>query len=166
MRRQAVRRCHRTLDASVLALASLGHAEVERIVHVSLVHLGDEQAHGAHHDDGVRCLDAYHYVVELLLLADAQKLHAALDDAFRRVAVARHDAVGQRTVVHSDADGCVIFLTDVQEGDETVAYLLDFFCILFIRILQLLEGAGSIYIVAWLIRTFSAYKAATSLLSD
>ena len=51
-------------------------------------------------------------------------------------------------MVHSDADGRVVFLTDVQEGDETVAYLLDFFCILFIRILQLLEGAGSIYIVA------------------
>ena len=51
-------------------------------------------------------------------------------------------------MVHSDADGRVVFLTDVQEGDETVAYLLDFFCILFIRILQLLEGTGSIYIVA------------------
>lgn len=68
-------------------------------------------------------------------------------------------------MVHSDADGCVVFLTDVQEGDETVAYLLDFFCILFIRILQLLEGTGSIYVVAGLMRTFSAYKAATSATS-
>ena len=140
---------HRTLDASVFALASLGHAEVERIVHVSLVHLGDEQAHGAHHDDGVRCLDAYHYVVELLLLADAQKLHAALDDAFRRVAVARHDAVGERTVVHADAHRGVVFAADVEEGHEAVLQLLQLVGILGIGVLNLLEHTRRVDVVAW-----------------
>ena len=139
---------HRTLDASVLAFASLGDAEVERIVHVRLVHLGDEQTHRAHHDDRVRRLDAYHYVVELFLLADAQKLHTALDDAFRRVAVARHDAVGERTVVHADAHRCVVFAADVEEGHEAVLQFLEFVGILCVGILNLLEHARRVYVVA------------------
>ena len=139
---------HRTLDASVLAFACLGDAEVERVVHVGVVHLGDEQAHGAHHDDGVRRLDAYHHVVELLLLADAQKLHAALDDAFRRVAVARHDAVGERTVVHADAHRRVVFAADIEEGHEAVLQLLELVGILRVGILNLLEHARRVYVVA------------------
>ena len=50
-------------------------------------------------------------------------------------------------MVHTDTDGRVVLLANVQEGNEAVAYLLDFFCILFVRIFQLLEGAGGIYIV-------------------
>ena len=83
------------LYTSVFALASLSHAEVERIVHVVAVHLVDKQTHCAHHDDCVGSLDGNHHIVKLLLLADAQKLHAALDDSLGSVAIARHDAVGQ-----------------------------------------------------------------------
>ena len=100
------------------------------------------------HDDRIGSLDRDDHVREILFHTDAQELHARFYHALRGISVARHDAVGQRTVVHSDADGRVVFLTDVQKGDEAVAYLLDFFCILFIRILQLLEGTGSIYVVA------------------
>ena len=62
-------------------------------MHVRLVHLADEKTHGANHDDRIGSLDGDNHVVELLLLADTQKLHAALNDALRRVAIARHDAV-------------------------------------------------------------------------
>ena len=95
---------HGTLDASVLALASLGHSKVKRIVHVGLVHLGNEQAHGAHHDDGVGGLDGNHNIVELLLLADAQELETALYDALWGIAVAVADAVGQREADAADAE--------------------------------------------------------------
>ena len=136
------------LDTSVLTVTGFGHSQVERVVHVSLVHLGDEQTHRAHHDDSVRRLDAYHYVVELFLLADAQKLHAALDDAFRRVAVARHDAVGERTVVHADAHRCVVFAANIEEGHEAVFQFLEFVGILRVGILNLLEHARRVYVVA------------------
>ena len=63
------------------------------------------------------------------------------------VAVARHDAVGQGAVVHADADGRVVLLTDVQEGDKAVAYLLQLLRIFLVGILQVLEGTGSVYVV-------------------
>ena len=44
---------HGTLDATVFALSSLGHAEMKRIVHVFLFHLAHQKAHGAYHDNRV-----------------------------------------------------------------------------------------------------------------
>ena len=136
------------LYASVLALSSLSHAEVERIVHVVAVHLVDEQTHCAHHDDCVGSLDGNHHVVKLLLLADAQKLHAALDDSLGSVAIARHDAVGQRSVVDTDAHGCVMLLADIEEGNEAVLKFLQFVGIFGIGIFYLLEHTRWIDIVA------------------
>ena len=136
------------LYASVLALSSFSHAEVERIVHVVAVHLVDEQTHCAHHNDCVGSLDGNHHVVKLLLLADAQKLHAALDDSLGSVAIARHDAVGQRSVVDTDAHGCVMLLADIEEGDEAVLKFLQFVGILGICIFYLLEHTCRVDIVA------------------
>ena len=137
-----------TLDASVLALASLSHAEVERIVHIVAVHLVDEQTNCAHHDDCVGSLDGNHHVVKLLLLADAQKLHAALYDSLGSVAIARHDAVGQRSVVDTDAHGCVMFLADIEEGNKAVLKFLQFVGILGVGIFYLLEHTCRVDIVA------------------
>ena len=134
--------------ASVLTFAGLCHSEMQRIVHVFSVHAADEQAHRAHHDHGVGRLDGYHHVVELLLLAYTQKLHAALHDAFGRVAVARHDAIGQRTVVHSYAYGRVVLAADVEERHEARLYLLQFGGILLVGVFQFLECPGRIYIVS------------------
>ena len=136
------------LYASVLALSSFSHAEVERIVHVVAVHLVDEQTHCAHHNDRIGSLDGNHHVVKLLLLADAQKLHATLDDSLGSVAIARHDAVGQRSVVDTDAHGCVMLLADIEEGDEMVLKFLQFVGIFGIGIFYLLEHTCRIDIVA------------------
>ena len=57
-------------------------------MHTFFLHLGNQKADGTNHHDGVRRLDGYDYVAELVLLEDAEELHAALDNAFRRVAVA------------------------------------------------------------------------------
>ncbi len=86
---------HRTLNPSVLAVSGFGNAEVQRIVHAFLRHGVHEKSHRPHHHHGVACLDGDYHVVEFLSLADAQKFHAALHDALRRVSVARHDAVGE-----------------------------------------------------------------------
>ena len=139
---------HGTLYASVLALTGFGHAEVEGIVHVGLVHLADEQTHGAHHDHGVAGLYAYDHVVKLLTLADAQKLHAALNNAFGRVAITRHYAVRERPVVHAYAHGRVVFAADVEEGHEALLQLFQLLGILGIGIFDMLERACRVHIVA------------------
>ena len=86
---------HCTLYASVFALASLGDSQVERIVHILGVHASDEEAHRLHHNDGVRRLDGYHHVVEIVFTEDAQKLHTALHYALWGIAIAIAYAVGQ-----------------------------------------------------------------------
>ena len=83
------------LDATVLAVAGLGDAEVDGVGHPFGFHLAHQQTYGDDHDDGVACLDGDDDVVELLVAADTQKLHAGLHHAGRCVAIARHDAVGE-----------------------------------------------------------------------
>ena len=60
---------HGTLDTSVLTLTGFGHSQMERIVHVLLVHLAHQQAHGAHHHNGVAGLDGYDNIIKILILA-------------------------------------------------------------------------------------------------
>ena len=86
--------------------------------------------------------------MEIFLLADAQEFEAALYDALWRIAIAVADAVGEGTVVHADADGCMMLLADVEERHEAVFYLLEFVGILLIGIFLLDELAGRIHVVA------------------
>jgi len=51
-------------------------------------------------------------------------------------------------MIHTDTDGGVIGFTDVQEGNEAVAYLPDLLRVLLIGIFQMLEGACGIHVVA------------------
>ena len=117
-------------------------------MHVFLVHFCHKQAHRTHHHDRVAGLDGYDNVAELLTLADAQELHTALYDALRSVSVARHDAVGERTVVHSDAYGGVVVVANAQERHKTLVYLAKFGGIFFVGIFKVLERAGRVYVVA------------------
>ena len=86
--------------------------------------------------------------MEILFLADAEELHTALYDAFGSIAIAVADAVGQRAMVHADADGCMILLADIEEWNESVFYLLQFVSIFLVGIFLLDELAGRINIVA------------------
>ena len=141
---------HGTLDTSVLAFARLGHSEMEWIVHILLVHLTDQQAHGAHHYHRVACLDGDDNICEILLLANTQKLHTALHDTLGSIAVARHDTVRERTVVDAYAHSCVMLLADIEEGHETLFKSLQFCGIFLISIFQMSERAGRVNIVAWI----------------
>ena len=84
----------------------------------------------------------------MLTFADAQKLHAALHDAFRRVAVAVADAVGERSVVHTDAYGGVVLLANVEEWHKALVDFLQFLRILLIGIFVLDELPCRVYVVA------------------
>ena len=92
--------------------------------------------------------------MEIFLLADAQEFEAALYDALWRIAIAVADAVGEGTVVHADADGCMVLFADVEERHEAFLNLLEFVSILFISIFLLDELAGRIHVVAWIYAYF------------
>ena len=110
-----------TLDAPVFAFAGLGHAEVERVGHALLAHAVGEHAVGLHHDLRVAGLHGQHDVVVVLIPADVQEFHGALDHAERGVAVVAEDAVRQRPVVGADAHGPSERLAFAHERGEPVA---------------------------------------------
>ena len=95
------------LDAAVLAVARLGDAEVDRIIPIraGLIKPRDEQPVGVDHHLRVARLHRENEIVVIELAGDAGELERALDHAERRVAVAVHDAVGERAVVGADAHG-------------------------------------------------------------
>ena len=138
---------HGTLDTSVLTLTGFGHSQMERIVHVLLVHLAHQQAHGAHHHHRVAGLDGDDYIIEILLFAYTKKLHTALHDTLGSVAIARHDTVGKRTMVYSDANGSVILLAYIEEGDKSLLQSLEFGGIFLVGIFKMLECAGRVDII-------------------
>ena len=117
-------------------------------MHVLLVHLPNQQTHGADHDRRVGGLDADDDIGEVLFDTDAQELHARLDHAGGRITIARHDAVAQRTVVHTQANGRMMRLADVEERNEATAYLLDLLGILLVGIFELLERTTGIDVIA------------------
>ncbi|SRR5574344_383085 len=123
---------------------------MERIVHVLSIHSMYKQTYRANHHHGIGSLDGNDYIIKLLTFADAQKFHATLHDALRSIAITRHDAVRQGTMVHADTYGGMILLAYLEERHETRLYLLKFSGIFLIRVLQLLEGTGRVHIVAWI----------------
>ena len=139
---------HGTLDTSVFTLACLGHSEMQRVVHILFVHGLDQETHRLHHDHRIAGFDADDHIVESLAAEDAQKFHATLDDTLGRVAIARHDTVGERAVVDTDTYGGVMFPADTDEGEQALLYLLQLLQILLIGIFQMFERAGGVYIVA------------------
>ena len=117
-------------------------------MHILLVHGGYQQTDGCHHHDRVRSFDRDDDVVEVFPLKNTQELHATLDDAFRCVAIARHDAVAQGTVVHADTDGCVVFLADLDKGKQFLLDLLQLVGIFLVGIFQMFESTSRVDIVA------------------
>ena len=138
---------HGALDASVLTIAGFGHSQVDREVHSLLLHHLHEQAHALHHHHRIAGLYGDHHILEVLLHTDAQELHTALHNTFGRISVAAHDAVAQRTVVHTNANGRMIPTTDIQERNKALLNLADLCCIFLVGIGQLLESSGRIHII-------------------
>ena len=118
-----------TLDAPVLAFAGLGHTEVERVGHSLPAHPVGEHPVGLHHHLRVAGLHGQHDVVVVLIPADVQEFHGALDHAERGVAVVAEDAVGEGSVVGADAHGPFEFLALADERGEAVADAGQFVCV-------------------------------------
>ena len=135
-------------DTTVFSLSGFRHAKMQGIVHILLIHCLDQQTDGSHHHYGIGCLDADDDVIELFPSADAQKLHATLDDTLGSITIARHDAVRQRAVVHTNANGGMMLLTNLQERHQLGFYLLQLGSIFLIGIFQVLEGPAWIDVVA------------------
>ena len=62
----------------------------------------------------------------------------------------RHDAVRQRAVVHTDAQGGAVLTTDGEQLLEALFKALQFGGIFLGRVFQCLELAGWVHIVAWI----------------
>ena len=84
----------------------------------------------------------------MLSLADAQKLHAALHDALGRVAVARHDAVRERPVVHADANGRLVLAAEVEERHQPSLDFLQFLGIFLVRVVDFVEFPRRIDVIS------------------
>ena len=85
------------------------------IVHVFMVHGFHQEAYRSNHDHSIAGFDGYDHIVEVLTFADAQKLHATFYDTCGSVAIARHDAIAERTMVYSYAYGSMVLFTDIEE---------------------------------------------------
>ena len=115
--------------------------------HTLALHCIHEQTHALHHDYSVGSLDGDDHIEELLAHANAEKLHAALHDASRGVAIVAHDAIGERTMIHPDANGSAVFAADGEQLLEACFKTLEFCGIFFVSIFHTFEGARRINVV-------------------
>jgi hypothetical protein len=108
------------LDAPILAFAGLGDSEVDGVIPVrpQLVQARDEQPVTLDHDLRIARLHREHEVVEMAVARDAGEFEGALDHAERRIAVAVHDPVAQRTVVRADAHGPTSLPAEIDQGGK------------------------------------------------
>ncbi len=95
------------LDPAILAIAGFSDAKVDRVIPVRTFggEAGHKQPVGLDHDLRVGCLHRKYQLVVVAVAGDSGKFEGAFDNAQRGVAVAVHDAVGERSVVGADAHG-------------------------------------------------------------
>ena len=108
-----------------------------RVVQAEVVHLLDEEACAVHHHLDVAGLHREDEVMVVLRLAYLRELQRALRHALGGVAVAAHDALGERAVVGADAHGGVVALADVNERGHTLPYPLQLVVVFLLGELQL-----------------------------
>ena len=121
---------------------------MQRIVHALTLHSSDKQSDRLHHHYGIAGLDGDDHIVKALAFADTQELHTALHNTLWGITIARHDAVGERTVVHTDTHGRMVLTANLQQRQQPLLNLLQFGGILLVGIFQLLERTGRVGIVA------------------
>ena len=97
----------RALDPRVLPLARLGHPEMNRVIPIVsfFTQSRHEQPIGVDHHLGVARLHGKNEGMVIEIARDSGELERAFDHPKRRVAVAVHDAIGERAVVRADPHG-------------------------------------------------------------
>jgi len=132
----------RALDASVFAIARLGHTHMERVgrgAGGARLESSREQTIGLDRDLGIARLHAEHDVAVALGFAHIEELERALHHAAGRVAVAVHDAVRERAVVRADTQGAAELLQPPHEGTEALRHTFELLGVLSVRVLPNLE---------------------------
>ena len=117
-------------------------------VHVFGIHGSHQATHGLDHDHHIAGFHADDHIVKVFGDKHTQELHHAFHHASRSVAIAAHDAVAQRTVVHPQPNGGAMLAANLDERQQRVADFLDFGAILLIGVGELLEGACRVYKIA------------------
>ena len=135
---------HSALYSAVLAVASLGDAQVQRKVHIFGIHSHNQSPNRFHHHHRVRSLDGNHHVGETLSHKHTQELHHALHHSGRRVAVTAHDAVAERAVIHAKAHRRAMFAAQSNERHQGVANLRQFGNVFLVGEREFLERASYI----------------------
>jgi hypothetical protein len=100
------------------------------------------------HDHDIGSLHRDDDIHELLLNKNPQELHHALDHTCGRVAVAAHDAVAERAVIHTQTHSGAMFTAHGDKGQQFVMNAVQFGLVFLVGIIQLLERAGRINKVA------------------
>ena len=105
---------------------------MDGIVHAEGLHLLDEEACALHHHLHVAGLHRENQLVIVLLAADLGELYGTLGHALGGVAVARHDALAEGTVVGADAHGGAMGLANLYQARHFIADALQFVVVLLV----------------------------------
>ncbi len=109
-------------------------------VNIFSIHPIHQQAYRLGHQQRIGSFHGYHNIGKPFLHSDAQIFHARFHHSFGGIAIARHDTIGERSVVHADAYGCTMFFADLKKGNYFGTDFIQFCRILFLGILQLGKG--------------------------
>ena len=120
---------------------------MQREVHISLIHSLYKKTYGCYHDISIRSLDRDYNVSEVLLNAHTKEFHTTLHHTFRSVTISAHDSIGKTTMIHTNSDGSMMFLTDVQERNESSLKFLYFISVFLVGIIDMLELTCRINVV-------------------
>ena len=120
---------------------------MQRKSHLLFIHLLHQQTHGIHHHTRVRSLNRDNNVRKLLVHRYPEELHHTFRHTGRRIAVARHDSVGQTAMVNAQADSRLMLLANTEQCREPFAQTLQFSRIFFIRIVDMLEFACRVDVI-------------------
>ena len=130
---------------------------MQRKVHVFLLHRLYEESHGGYHHHGVGCFYRNHHLEVVFRHKHPQKFHRALHHPCRGVAIATHDAVAQRAVVHADAHCGAVLAADVDKRAQRVADALYLGGIFLVGVFKFLEGARRVNEIARVDAHFVGY---------
>ena len=92
---------HGTFHAAVFAKTGLGHAQVQRKMHLLGIHGDHKAAHGLHHHHHIAGFHRDDHIVKILGHKHAPEFHHTLHHALWSVAITAHDAVAERPMVHA-----------------------------------------------------------------
>ncbi len=97
------------LDAGIFTIPSFGYAEMERIVHVLVVHEGDHKPIGFDHNLRVTGLHGQDDLMKVVLAGNPDEFQCGFSHSSRGISEPVHDSIGERAMLRSDPHGTAEF---------------------------------------------------------